>query len=292
MHVCACVFIYRPTLSHTRLVLTGSNCMQKPTAGMGTGVGGMTGPHLETHKNNRIAHTINTFLITVRLVQHHQPAGASPTTQSPHTHVVCSWPTFPFPPLDVFGRVASTLRVFSLAPHMLPAQCALPRARVDPNRGRAQRDVRGAKQQSSPCAAVVGRAVFLVDVRQAFVDGLRRHGARGRRNLVELQRQSVQRVLLVRGFGAECRPEERRSQQELESLPHAYRATTRPNKDIKKFARDVLRTCSFSLRENAADIEIFLGPVTTDRYVLDEADIPAWNPFFFLRIVKDVRPPH
>jgi hypothetical protein len=37
-------------------------------------------------------------------------------------------------------------------------------------------------------------------------------------------------VLLVRGFGAECRPEERRSQQELESLPHAYRATTRRTK--------------------------------------------------------------
>jgi hypothetical protein len=46
--MCACVFIYGRTLSHTRLVFTGSNCMQKPTAGMGTGVGGMTGPHLET----------------------------------------------------------------------------------------------------------------------------------------------------------------------------------------------------------------------------------------------------
>ena len=47
--MCVCVRVSNGrTLSHTRLVLTGSNCMQKPTAGMGTGVGGMTGPHLDT----------------------------------------------------------------------------------------------------------------------------------------------------------------------------------------------------------------------------------------------------
>ncbi len=104
---------------------------------------------------------------------------------------------------------------------MLPAQCAVQRARVGPNQGRVQRDVEGGRQQRSPCAAVVGRAVFLVDVRQALVNGLGRHGARGRRNIVELQRQRVQRVLLVRGIGAESRPEERCRQQELETLLHA-----------------------------------------------------------------------
>jgi hypothetical protein len=81
------------------------------------------------------------------------PPCASPTAQSPLTHLACAWPkfffpAFPFPssPSSFWDAFGCTLMIYSTR---CPPNAPCRELSVGASRSRAQRDMRGAKQLRS-----------------------------------------------------------------------------------------------------------------------------------------------